>query len=472
MESELKKEENKEAESVYSRRGIWIGSILVVLAMGIILWFWRQEQNRTVVLNNGSVLRYMEALPSGVNYSTEKEWYRLARRYLPTRFIRWLPPAETVYNSENEGIAIFFRHTKASAQEKHWRNKFPSRREVMDDKGFVYRIQRRMGSTRISGDGTEWITEIHLPRFPRRQSQFPLYFYDDEDRQMSRIMIENPLPKEFPFPEWMADVLPSTNVVNGVQIVLRDFCSAGEPQIDISRVDGKPTPLRLRRWEFMDPTGNKTDGGKPELLSPHEPVWRLAMELYQSRDDEFASWQRGRFENLSVPGVGEVIPHKKSIEVDGVSFRLLLLSGPGNTQVITTVTNGVQFYADKLTRPVGDYAKYGSGPTIGWTATYSRYSWKSNYHFAIIDTLNPGENVELFYRATDQDGRELDMESSDWFDDDIKDPLESYFQRRYTRGLKLDDGVKSLNVECMVNRGLSVEFFVRSKDVLKEADIN
>lgn len=456
---------------MYSRRRIWIGSILVVLAGGIILWLWRQEQNRTVVLDNGSVLRYMEALPAGVNYSTGKEWHRLLRRYLPARFVRWLPPAETVHNSEDEGIALFFKHTKAAAQEKHWQNKFPSRSELMDDKGFAYRIQGSRGSTRISNDGTEWITEIHLPQFPRRQSQFPLYFYD-EDRQMSRIMIENPLPKEFPFPEWTADVLPSTNVVNGVQIVLRGFRSAGKPQIDIAGVDGKPTLLRLRHWQFMDPTGNKTNGGKPELLSPHEPVWRLAMELYQSRDGQFAVWQRGRFENLSVPGVGEVIPHKKSIKVDGVSFRLLLLSGPGNTQVITTVTNGVQFHADKLTRPVGDYVKYVSGPSIGWNATYSRYSWKSNYYFAIIDTLDPGEDVELFYRATDQDGRALDMESSDWFSDDIKDPLESYFQRRYTRGLKLGDGVKSLNVECIVNRGLSVEFFVRSKDVLEKVDIN
>lgn len=472
MESGLKKEKNKKAESIYSRRRVWIGSVLVVLTGGIILWLWRQEQNRTVVLDNGSVLRYMEALPAGVNYSTEKEWHRLLRRYLPARFVRWLPPAETVYNSEDEGIVIFFRHTKATAQEKHWQSKFPSRSEVINDKGFIYRIQGVRGSTRISNDGTEWITEIPLPRFPRRQSQFPLYFYDDEDRQMSRIMIKNPLPKDFPFPEWTADVLPSTNVVNGVQIVLRGFRSAGEPQIDIARVDGRPTPLRLRRWEFMGPTGNKTDGGKPELLSPHEPVWRLAMELYQSRDDEFASWQRGRFENLSVPGVGEVIPHKKGIEVDGVSFWLLLLSGPGNTQVITTVTNGMQFHADKLTRPVSDYVKYASGPTIGWNATYSRYSWKSNYHFAIIDTLDPGEDVELFYRATDQDGRALDMQSSDWFDDGIKDPLESSFQRRYTRGLKLDDRVKSLNVECIVNRGLTAEFFVRSEDVLKSLETN
>lgn len=457
---------------MYSRRLIWIGSILVVLAGGIILWFWRQEQNRTVVLDNGSVLRYMEALPAGVNYSTEKEWHRLLRRYLPARFVRWLPPAKTVHNSEDEGIVLFFKHTKAAAQEKHWQNKFPSRSEVIDDKGFVYRIREGTRSARISDDDTVWVNDIPLLRFPRRQSEFPLYFYDDENRQMSRIMIENPLPKGFPFPEWTADVLPATNVVNGVQIVLRGFRSAGEPQIDIARVDGKPTPLRLRRWEFMDPTGNKTDGGKPELLSPHEPVWRLAMELYQSRDDELAAWQRGRFENLSIPGVGEVIPHKKSVEVDGVSFRLLLLSGPGNTQVITTVTNGMQFHADKLTRPVGDYVKYVSGPGIGWNATYSRYSWESNYHFVIIDTLDPGENVELFYRATDQDGRALDMESSDWFGDDIKDPLESYFQRRYTRGLKLGDGVKFLNVECIVNRGLSVEFFVRSKDVLKKTDIN
>ena len=457
---------------MYRRRRIWIGTALTILAGGIILWFWCQEQNRTLVLDNGSVLRYMEALPVGANYLMEKEWHRLARRYLPARFVRWLPPAETVYNSEDEGIAIFFRHTKATAQEKHWRDEFPSRIEVMDEKAFVYRIHGGRGSIRISQDETIWITKIHLPRFPRRQSRFPLFFYDDEDRQMSRIMIENPLPKGFPFPEWTADRLPSTNVVNGVQIVLRGFRSVGELHIDIARVDGKPTPLRLRRWGFMDPTGNKTDGDKPELLSPHEPVWRLAMELYQSRNEEFASWQRGCFENLSVPGVGEVIPHKKSIEVDGVNFRLLLLSGPGNTQVITTVTNGMQFHADKLTRPVGDYVKYVWGPTMGWNTRYSRYSWESNYHFAIIDTLDPGENVELFYRATDQDGRGLDMESSDWFGDGIKDPLESYFQRRYTRGLKLYDGVKSLNVECIVNRGLSVEFFVRSEDVLKSLETN
>ncbi len=55
--------------------------------------------------------------------------------------------------------------------------------------------------------------------------------------------------------------------------------------------------------------------------------------------------------------------------------------------------------------------------------------------------------------------------------------LEDYSEQRpfewnWVFPLELDEGTQSVNVECIVNRGLTAEFFVRPEDVLKSLETN
>ncbi len=100
--------------------------------------------------------------------------------------------------------------------------------------------------------------------------------------------------------------------------------------------------------------------------------------------------------------------------------------------------------------------------------------------------------MELLFCFTGQDGRligcttfaKTDGFTCTWQDANISLDHESLrgnpssvfnehrsFERRFIFFLKeLDETVQPLNVECIVSRGLTVDFFVRSEDVLKSPE--
>ncbi len=199
------------------------------------------------------------------------------------------------------------------------------------------------------------LVSCHFPRFPRRQRQFSLLIYDSKDRLAARFIVENPLPlKECP--EWTAQPLPATNTIDGIQVVLRGFerepyiiereTTTGEiihrnifwnkPIIEIAPVAGEPRDFRERPHRFLDTAGNKDRFWE---LSPQEPVWKRQLKLYQSRDDVFAAKQRFQFANIPVPAAGETASIQKTVEIDGIAFRMLFLSGPGATAISNHFAN-------------------------------------------------------------------------------------------------------------------------------------
>ena len=453
--------------------------------------------------------------------------------------------------------------------------------EAIEEGGFVYRPEGMFPWPRIqySNDDQLEFYSLFLPNFPRRQSQFPvrLYLADEDDphasskggRLIGTFMTENPFPTT-KFPEWTASDLPVTNIVDGIQVVLNEFeCYKPRsnkvidtrqglrswppwnmsnlpfrclPYIEVSRVDGKPTTYqnryphqgRIPRYRFFDPTGNN---GEACELSPQEPVWKLELKLYRSGNDVFPAKQRGQFTNLPVLVDGEAKVIQKTMEVDGVKFRLLCVSGPGSTTISNHFKDpdNLKIHAEKLEQdkkqelfessqihhdsgfdkgfrsdsgqtrrkvPIGDGAWLGS-----WESAWE--NWKSNYHLVVVntsrisgigETSGPKEDVEILFRFSDQDGRPIGYPNIAKYNhprsyfkmderftryEEIPDDrislggklLADYSEHRpfewnWVFPLELDEETQSVNVECIVNRGLTAEFFLRPEDVLKSLETN
>lgn len=437
--------------------------------------------------------------------------------------------------------------------------------EAVEEGGFVYRpnkLSERM-NIQQSNNGKLEFYPLSLPNFPRRQRQFPirLYLADEDDphardkggQLIATFMAKNPFPTTN-FPKWTATDLPATNVVDGIQVVLNDFgfgkrrnnkiidtrqglrswappgSGFGDlpfrsfPHIKISRVDGKPTTYEKRYpHEFFDPAGNK---GKAWELSTQESVWKLQLKLHRSHDDMFPAEHRGKFANLPVPGAGEAKLIQETVEVDGVGFRLLCVSGPGSTTISNHFKDpeNLKIHAEKLEQDkkqelfeeLKDSNYRGFESNGEWTQGLSLFSWesswenwKSNYHLVVVNTSRISgigkisgtvEDVELFFRFTDQDGRPIAYPSLLRYTESIAlkkmdkrfTRYEQYtserislrgklladysehrpFERNWVFPLELDEETQSVNVECIVNRGLTAEFFVRSEDVLKSLETN
>ncbi len=444
--------------------------------------------------------------------------------------------------------------------------------EAVEEGGFVYRPKRMLSSLSIQHSKNRKLEyyPFFLQNFPRHQSQFPirLYLADEDDpdardkggRLIATFMAKNPFPITN-FPEWTATDLPATNIVDGIQVVLNDFefrkrrsnkiidtrqglrswpppAGGGYealpfrsfPHIEVSRVDGKPTtyqnrsPHPYRRaaaYQFFDPTGNK---GEACELSPQEPVWKLQLKLYRSRDDMFPAEHRGEFADLPVPGAGEAELIQKTMEVDGVGFRLLCISGPGSTTISNHFKDpdNLKIHAEKLeqnkkqelSESLEDENYLGfesdggmTGPSYySWKSSWE--NWKSNYHLVVVNMVRISgigaksgmvEDVELLFRFTDQDGRPIAypplarytpprgwIQMDEYFTRYEKEVnrislrgklLGDYSEHRpfewnWVFPLELDEETQSVNVECIVNRGLTAEFFVRSEDVLKSLETN
>ena len=122
--------------------------------------------------------------------------------------------------------------------------------------------------------------------------------------------------------------------------------------------------------------------------------------------------------------------------------------------------------------------------------------WKTDHHLVVIDILrgvdgnSSGNNAELLFRFTDHDGNPIDHPQdpdghSHW--NDIGE--DDYFTRHPRRSgvtayparssrkeykhyifpLELEETVRRINVECIVNRRIDLECMVRSEDVLSIA---
>ena len=432
-----------------------VALVSTVFGLLLILFFFlsRQRQAQEVVLGDGSTLRLVGALPGGVSYTTEEPWHGFLRRHVAGKYLRWLPRARTMNCGHAEALSLYFFRLQIPKDGR--RGRFWERIETIEAGGHVY----SNSSGRCSGsleDGNQWVSAI-LSRYPRRDKRFPVILYDNEQQEIARFVVNN--PNTTSFPEWQSDSFPITQSVGGTRLVLsgferyrNDYGGFWRPQVEIMEEDGSESPYRLRYFQFSDPTGNRGP-----TLSPKEPVWKSTVKLYRPKDGEMPDEVKGHFDLAEIPKVGQVSPRQEVMTIDGLEMRLLFFSGPG----VTTITNGTAFHAEFPDRDLATGRSSSSGAG-GFTE-----SWESAHHFVVIETADPGDDVELLFTIRDQDGKEVERMNS--FHGYEGGNLRAPYRRRYTFPISLAESVTALRVDCAINRGLSFEFLVNSGDLLAES---
>ncbi len=423
---------------------------MVGLVMGGYVFLSKHRDTLDLILSDGSTVLFLGAVPGGTPYSSEESWHKFLRQHVARKYVRWLPPVRSLNCGSLGSLSLCFMRLNIPTNQQ--RGAFWGRVEAIEAGGYTY--SNSPGSCSSSLGNQEKLLSFSLRNYPRRQSQFPVVIYGDEQEELVRLMVKN--PGTTTFPEWAAEGLPITNVVNGTRLVLHGFKrfqnnygGFWRPQVQIESLAGKESPLKLRYFSFEDPTGNKGAS-----LSPSEPVWKSVIKLYRPKDSEFPESMKGQFVLAEIPSQGQVFPRQEVMKVGGLGMRLLFFSGPG----VTTISNNMSFHAEFPDRELG------SGSWTSSSGTGRSESWESNHHYLVIETEDPGLDVELLFQVHDQDG--LPVERANQFHGyrgggGLRPP----YKRRYTFPLILNESVSALNVECTINRGESFEFLVNSSDL-------
>ncbi len=146
---------------------IAVGITLAILA--IRSHFKAIDRERRVTLQDGTQIELLGTAVGGSIFTTEKNWQRLARRYLPARFLNWLPPAVSGACSFGpNSITVYLRVTNppsitTSAVRTH-------EYAAEDDAGFLY--QREGGYCSLGPTPTQTLYGFALNTYPRRQKSF------------------------------------------------------------------------------------------------------------------------------------------------------------------------------------------------------------------------------------------------------------------------------------------------------------
>ena len=428
-----------------------VGLLGSALAVGLII----SDKGRPseVVLADGSIVQLLGAIDGNGTFTTEKGWQSLLRRNIDRKYLKWLPAVRTMSCGSSNQLSLYFSRVNIPANGA--RGRFWNRLQAIEDGGYKH-INSSGHCSGSAGKGAQLLS-LGLRSYPRRQSEFPVLLFDQNESLVAEFLVKNPVKNEFPV--WEPSSFPITNVIKNTRVIMNgftwhenDFAGYWRPHIEVDSLDGMENPMRLRYHQFSDPTGNVGS-----VLSPSEPIWKSTVKLYRPKDSKIPERFQGRFDLMDIPSEGEVLPRNQVIEVDGVDIRFLFFSGPG----VTTVTNGTSYHAEMPERPLASGRS--SSTSSNGQATKS---WESDHHFLVIETEDPGKDVEFLFEILDQKGSKL--ERVDQFNGYEGGNLRPPYARRYTFAVSLDETVTSIQLEVVLNRGLSFEFLVDSRRLSTE----
>src|SRR5262245_21733947 len=223
-----------------------------------------------VAFANGSRVEFLGTTVGNQTFSTEKRGYKLARRWLPSRWSGWLPPVVSgTCGSGTNSITVFIRLIDPSSGLP--RGQLPwSGYTTEDDSGFRY--ARVGGHCSFGGSATAQVMGLILTTYPRRQPEFAFHFLDAKQTVLGSLRVPNPLRGSFA--EWEPRALPQTKTNGPVVFTLESLQEAGsEPWRSVSptwkMVSTNPAwaNAKPRSLVLYDATGNEG-----LWLSPREPA--------------------------------------------------------------------------------------------------------------------------------------------------------------------------------------------------------
>lgn len=428
------------------RRYLFFAVAFALLAFaGVALWP-QGERAGVITLPDGKIVEFLGTTIGNQTFTTEKSWHKTARRLLPSRFLRWLPPVSSATcSSGTNGITVFFQVTDPSGARiagTPWQSY-----RAEDVTGFLYNPGG--GYCSFGGGASSQLYGLSLNAHPRRDPSFRFNFIGADDAVLGTLMIPNPVTG--PFETWVPAPLPQKATNGPVVVTLealqhydsRRWESVGSKwKLDSSDPNWKRA--KLRSSTLLDATGNDA-----QWISPREPAWKLRTIIHRDRDDDFQSEERWLLSDIPVPSTNQFTAVDQSTNVLGVTVAALLISSPGKLYI----TNGT-FRGLDVTMPVS------GGHSSSWDGISRIESWGGDKPFLLLETRNQSDGDEIRINVFDDRGIKLNTAANH-----TENRGSSNGIRTYTTRFAIPSDARSLSLEVIVNRPLVFEFMVNPKDV-------
>ncbi len=383
-----------------------------VIAVVAVLLVAGRKQARNVIVVGGMQVEFLDVLPAGKQFTTEKPWHALAKKILPSRFQNWIPSSTSgTCSSGSNSITIYVQVTAPNGRtvaQLPWQN---YRAESLDGEPFP----EQGGYCSFGGGmvGSPTIYGLTLRAFPRRDSKFVLRFGKDDGTALGSITVPNPLRP--PFPEWKPLPVPQTVTNGDVAVTLKSLSQHGQPGRTYCRADYavvSTNPLwsgaSVTYTSFSDATGNEGS-----ILSRKEPAWRVTATVHRKEAARMLDSEKLILTDIVPTAPGTVILADANAVLAGVGFRLLAMAGPG---MVYRTNSG-----DWAAFPLSATENYpnGTSGSSSYNNTQVRH-WGFSKPFFLVETDSRAmtNGAQLFCRAFGSDGRELGAEHANGYETD------------------------------------------------------
>ncbi|MDB6065863.1 MAG: hypothetical protein JWR26_2071 [Pedosphaera sp.] len=416
-----------------------VGVIITILVVAI--QTIADNRARYTTLPNGSTVEMLGTSVGTATFTTDKPWYRFARRWLPTRLQSWIPPNISASTGANTNQLVVWIRLPAACSNLPWAGAL-----VEDETGFCYSRGNYYG-IRGSGVGI-WVYALRLNSYPRRQSSFPLQLFDSNGVIIGTLRVPNPV--HGPFPVWRPLPLPQSQTNGPVTLSLLGLTAKLKqpwpliaPQWRVDSADPSWSNSIVRYFSYQDPTGNEG-----QFLFPHEPAWKLRAVLFRKSLKSVSPGDRMSLTNLAVPGPGQLLSIDQTNICAGVSVKVLLFADAGQFAV---ASNG-----ERLLLPANKPGTFSFRSSPG-----GKLSMDNNYNptpFIILETQNMQPYDDLQVRLIDDGGFEIKGVTK-------TDHLQANGKMSHNIAFTPPETAKSLTLEILINRPLQFEFMVNPADV-------
>ena len=325
----------------------------------------------------------------------------------------------------------------------------PTRVFMVDDK-------RPFATTRREGE--QWLVNSSFPAFRTDSGKFRLRVKNTSGDVVAEFDLNHPSPP--PFKDWHADVLPVTKTVEGLAVTLQRFQRLSEtdrtdrfrPLLKLLGLEAVITEngLATQDWEFScrldDPFGHDVQFGPKDFTG--EPAWRLQLGARRQSDAEFPASETWVLADVPLPSKDSVQFRSDTHTLDGVTFKLALIAGPGHVKY--------SIPAEPIAQPDNNLAQILTIPVFETPASVKRDRDESTMK---IDAEVDFPHVTFEITRQSFGGTAL-MKARNSQGENVA--TQQYFiDGRWSYFLKTEPDAKSITLLFIVSRGREFEFFVK-----------
>jgi hypothetical protein len=420
--------------------------LVAVIAIAIVVAAKRArtaEAARHATLPDGTTVELLGTAVGNATFTTETKWQGTLRRYLPGRWLKWLPAISSgSCSSSSNSVTVYLRVTNPRLTASSSLPWYGYRTE--DETGFNY--SQDGGNCSFGGTAGNQVYGLSLRAYPRRQRNFLFQLLDVKGAVVGSLRVPNPVSGKFP--DWKPLPLPQTQTNGPVALTLRGLEERGDSRwrylnlnSHVESASSSWEKARARIQLLQDSTGNEGS-----MLSRRELAWKVQVFVFRERLQDFAANEQLVVSNLTLPTSGNFSLVNQSAICGGVSVKVLVLAGAGQL----TITNGVQHFM--LPPSPGS----GSGHSTYSTGTSTVESWSSNDPFLLVEANNCQANDEVEFHLHDDQGREIKVNTNGYQGGGV---------RKYNPTYNPPGDAKFVTLTIVVNRPLPFEFMVNPADV-------